>query len=69
MYSTARSYLPVQYLAPAYAIEGNIEMDATPLAHPTACMTVQPGTGHLVLSQTPGKGREKVSPASMTKMS
>ncbi len=30
VYSTARMYLPVQYLAPAAAIEGNISVEASP---------------------------------------
>ncbi|KAK9866441.1 hypothetical protein WJX84_003773 [Apatococcus fuscideae] len=60
VYSTLRGYAPVQYLAPAWALESQPE--ASPLARSSACMCIQPNAGHLILARAPVKaGRQDIS--------
>ena len=51
VYSTARMYTPVQYLAPAAAIAFHSEAEALPLTRSSACLSIQPQTGRLVLAR------------------
>ncbi|KAK9840850.1 hypothetical protein WJX84_006024 [Apatococcus fuscideae] len=51
VYSTARLYIPVQYVAPAAAILSLSEAEALPLTRSRACMCIQPQTGHVILAR------------------